>query len=154
MKICPICCFLLWPPEEAQEFPNSPLAREFMEHSQNIQAAIWLFQEVHRVLTYSNLSVKSYSPHQVSHTGADHHHIKCLFSHDLVKTHIDFSSNDTHLWAEDFLILKYSHNYELLKFDSAVAVTPSHYRGQNLNPSSLFEAISGKICKLLLTASK
>lgn len=25
------------------------------------------------------------SPHHVSHTGANHHHIKCLFSHNLGK---------------------------------------------------------------------
>ena len=29
-----------------------------------------------------------YSPHQVGHTGADHHNIKNLLGHDLIKTHI------------------------------------------------------------------
>lgn len=46
MKICPVCCFLLGPPEEAEEFPEPRFSRRcYIQPSQKIQVGIWSFQD-------------------------------------------------------------------------------------------------------------
>lgn len=97
---------------------------------------------------------KIYSPHQVSHTGANHHHINSLFSHNLIKTHIwIISIATTFLSGHKIILCKYlliiQKNIEFLNICPDFPVKPSYKQGQNLKPSGLLEAISGKICKLV-----
>lgn len=87
-----------------RSFLNPDLARDFkLSLSQRTQIGKWSFQKGHRVLTQlveGTREDKIYSPHQVSHTGANHHHIKSLLCHNLIKTHICVISIPTNIQVQ------------------------------------------------------
>lgn len=81
----PVYRFLLDPPEEVAEFPGLRFWRAI--HSVTVVSAIEVPHWDAAVGRQTNTEGERYSPNQVCHAGAHHHHVNSLVHHDLIKTH-------------------------------------------------------------------